>query len=133
MNLRDFGIGISLISMFIIAMSGIINSFADDYTFNVTDFNSTYDKLSNISATSEEMTGPFHTEKIDPTSFWGIITAPWSALKLIISSISVLKDMLYSFSSAYPIVPAWFITGMITLVSFLIVFLIISTVFRRKT
>jgi hypothetical protein len=133
MNIRDYPIGIILGAMFIAATSILILNFGTDYGVSSEEgYNNTYNKMDNMQTLSDDIVEKIDTEPFDPTSFWGLVKAPWKALKLVLGSATILKDMIFAFGQSYGI-PSFFLWGVSTILVLTISFLIISTLFKRKT
>lgn len=135
MNLRDYLIGMIIGCIFIWAVVGIIGEMGDDYNISTTDlgnFNSTYTSMNSIKNTSETIESDLQTETIDITSFWGLALAPFKALKLVVSSAGLLKDMIFSFGEEFGI-PHWFLWAVGTILILTLCFIVISVIFKRDT
>lgn len=132
MKLRDYLIGVILGAMLIASFSVMITDLGTDYNVTTTDFNATYNRMDDIQDVSEDIKGDLDNETIDITSFWGLALAPFRALKLVLTSASVLQEMIFDFGEEFGI-PNWFLWGVATILLITIMFVIISVIFKRST
>jgi len=135
MILRDFLIGILIFFAFISAMFMLVGELDNHYSmYNVTDINQSFGAGQNVTAITgiaENAANSTNAEAIQPTSFWGLVTAPWTIAKTILLSGYYFIATMWVFATSFGI-PGWFVSVISSIILITLVMVISSAAFRRK-
>jgi len=130
---RDILISIILFSMFVVGGFFILGSMAGSYGVPYSDNSSLYNKMNEVTQTTNIMQSSLSSSGASPIGFLEYIsTGAWQSLKLIINSGGNIKTVVEQIGNDYNI-PSFFIYGLLAIVSITIIFGIISSIFRKKT
>jgi len=129
MKLRDVLIGIVLFSLFIVASYSMMGTLYVDYGTTFTNNTGTLDRINNITVLTQSM----ETQTTDSsTSDFGFALGAWQAVKLMFQTPAIVQSMINEVAFEFGI-PSWFISAFLAIAFIVILFAILSTVFRRGT
>jgi len=130
---RDLLINLVMFSMFVVGAFIIYGGMASDYGVPYSDNSSVYNKIADVSGNVNIMQSSISSSGASPVGFLEYIsTGAWQSLKLIINSGGLISAMATQVGNDYNIPPV-FILGFITIMSIVIIFGIISAIFRKRT
>ena len=119
--------------MFVVGGFFILGSMAGSYGVPYSDNSSLYNKMNEVTQTTNIMQSSLSSSGASPIGFLEYIsTGAWQSLKLIINSGGNIKTVVEQIGNDYNI-PSFFIYGLLAIVSITIIFGIISSIFRKKT
>lgn len=129
---KTYIIGIVMFCFFIVGGVSILASFGVN-SQQVTDFNTTFDKMNDITQVSNDLRGSIENADTDFGAFGvlnSLISSAWQSLKLLFTSLSFMGDA-YAALSTFFGVPAW-IPGLLGgIVVIILIFAIWSAIFQR--
>jgi len=129
---RDILISIIMFSVFVVGAFLIVGSMFGSYGVPYSDNSTIYNKISEVTATTNIMQDSLSSSGASPVGFLEYIsTGAWQSLKLLINSGAIIKAVIESIGNEYNI-PSVFILGFMAVVSITILFGIISAIFRKK-
>lgn len=129
---RDILISMILFSMFIVATAAVIGSIYPYYGSSAVNMSSSYNQVNSITSDLETMQSKIEASEASPVGFLEYISAgAWAALKLTTNSISLFKAIVEDIGAEFGI-PTIFIYGFIGIFTIIIIFSIISAIFRNK-
>jgi len=136
MKLADLVIGLVMFSMVILGVSSLIGGIGGDYGKVIgSDINSTYNKMSELQTNIEGIENKTIGNETETswTDFGSLVfKGPIRAIKLVGLSLTIPKDIAVDVQDT-GYIPAWFINGIILILSTVVLFLIISAIIKWRT
>lgn len=133
MKISNLLIGLVLFSAMIAGGSVIIGQFDTAYeNANMTgNWNSTYNKISTISTTTDKMYNDTSTATVKDTAIVWLPSAIWRTVITSVQSIWLSTDIVMHIGEDFGI-PGWFITTVVTIIILSMIFAVATAIFRRN-
>jgi len=129
---RDVIISMILFSMFIVATAGIIGSIYPSYGASNVTMSATYNQADKITTDLQTMQNQVEASGASPVGFLEYIsTGAWVALKLTTNSIGYFTAIVTDVGAEFG-VPTIFVYGFIAIFTVVVIFGILSAIFRSK-
>lgn len=129
---RDILVSLILFSVFIVATAGLIGSVYPLYGASNVSMSNTYNTVTDVSNDLNTMQSKVEASGASPVGFLEYIsTGAWQALKLTTNSIGIFKAIIEDIGNEFG-VPPIFIVGFIAIFTIIVIFTIISAIFRNK-
>jgi len=130
---RDVLISIVMFSVFVVGAFLVVGSMFGSYGIPYTDNSTVYNKVSAITDDVNIMQDSLSSSGASPVGFLEYIsTGAWQSLKMLINSGAIIKTIVETIGNEYNI-PSIFVMGFLAITTIIILFGIISAVFRKKT
>jgi len=137
---RNYIIAILVLSIFIMGGTTILGkfrnydpSFGNNSDFKLDDFNSTFNRLDNISDSSQVMEDSIVNATAEEGTLGtlnSLIKGAWNSVKMIFTSFGFMATVFGGISTFFGI-PTWIPGMIITMISIMLVFSILSAILQR--
>jgi len=131
MKLSTFVVGVLMLAVVVVGLSTIVADGADTMNVTVdTAFNSTYDKINDISDDVNSTSSRLQGGSIDTAdALFTLSVSAWQGAKIVFNSFDIFGSILTAIATELN-VPRWLLTAIISMVLITLTFLLISLVFR---
>lgn len=129
---RTYIIGIIIFCLFIVGGVSLLASFGVNST-QVTDFNTTFDKMNDVTDVTSDLRGSIENADTDFGAFGvlnSLISSAWQSLRLLFTSLGFMEDA-YTGLNTFFGVPAWIPALLGSIVIVIIAFAIFGAIFQR--
>lgn len=136
---RTYVIGILLFGIIITGFVSLFSQVGDDLRgdeseISVEQFNKTFNQLDNAKESTENLKNKLTGDDKD-WGIWGVLNAligsAWETLKILFTSFSFMNVAFYGLAMFG--IPSWFISGIIAIITTILVFAVISAILKWNT